>query len=294
MAAGTLVLCAAGLAAAMSRGARPDASRPDAVAACSEPRGVTRGLTVTVPGQGFRTALVHLPARARPGPIPLIVGLHPAYGDGAFMERYTGLSGLADRAGFAIAYPDAAGPHHRWTLGSGGGPDDVAFVRTLVDRLLAGGCLDHARVSAVGVSNGAGLAALLGCEAADRLAAIVAVAGDYGNLPECRPDRPLSVLEIHGTADPVVPYRGPPGDVLEWLAGWVRRDGCAPSPSRRAVAGSVTRMEWSACRSGASVTHLAIDGGVHVWPGAAMSTPGPPVNLSAGLEAWRFVQTKRS
>ena len=34
------------------------------------------------------------------------------------------------------------------------------------------------------------------------------VAGGYRSLPPCRPSRPLPVLEIHGTADQVVPYGG--------------------------------------------------------------------------------------
>ena len=42
--------------------------------------------------------------------------------------------------------------------------------------------------------------------------AIAPVAGGYRSLPQCKPTRPLSVLEIHGTADPVVPYDGKPPD----------------------------------------------------------------------------------
>ena len=86
---------------------------------------------------------------------PLIVALHGAYGNGAFMERYSGLSRLADREGFAVVYPDAAGSF--WRISADGA--DVRFIDVLLDRVLAGGCFDAARVSAVGVSNGAGMVA---------------------------------------------------------------------------------------------------------------------------------------
>jgi polyhydroxybutyrate depolymerase len=224
----------------------------------------------------------------------LVIALHGAYRSGAFMERYTGLSRLADREGFAVAYPDASSStRHFWTLHPGRGPDDVAFISALIDRAVGAGCVDAARVSAVGVSNGGGLAALLACEASGRLAAIVAVAGGYGDLPECRPDRPLSVLEIHGTADRVVPYHAQRGDVLEWLRAWARRDGCAAATRRRAVVPGVTRMDWRGCASRTRVAHLAIRGGEHAWPGANPPDPGPRVGLSATDETWRFLRTLR-
>src|SRR5690349_21226275 len=57
-----------------------------------------------------RTALVNVsPKAAQRGPMPLIIALHGAGGTGRFMERYSGLTPVANKAGFAIAYPDAEG-----------------------------------------------------------------------------------------------------------------------------------------------------------------------------------------
>ena len=163
-------------------------------------------VSVPVAGQGARSALVHLPKGRRSGQVPLLLALHGAYGNGAFMERYSGLSRLADRVGFGVVYPDAAGP--RWRITAGEGNADVEFLDAVLDRVLSGGCFDDRRVSAVGVSNGAGMAARFACAGDDRLAGLVSVAGGYGWLPACQARRPLSVLEIHGTADRVVPYWG--------------------------------------------------------------------------------------
>ena len=216
--------------AAPAPAARTGPAPPDAATACAGGAGRTRRVSVPVPGEPARSALVHLPG-GHPARMALVLALHGAYGNGAFMEGYSGLSKLADREGFGVVYPDAAGP--RWRIGAGDGADDVRFLDALLDRVLAGGCFDARRVAAVGVSNGAGMAARFACAGDDRLAGLVAVAGDYRTLPACAARRPLSVLEIHGTADAVVPYgtaQDPRGGVFGWVTAWVDRDACPAAP----------------------------------------------------------------
>jgi polyhydroxybutyrate depolymerase len=266
---------------------RPAGSRVDPASACAARPGTTVRVSVAVDGQGARSALVHLPAR-RHGRLALILALHGAYGNAAFMESYSGLSRLADRAGYGVVYPDAAGP--RWRIAASEGDTDVRFLDALLDRVLAGGCFDGRRVSAVGVSNGAGMAARFACAGDDRLAGVVAVAGDYGPLPACAAHRPLSVLEIHGTADAVVPY---PGAVAGWLHQWVDRDACAPAPRSTRQRPNVLRLDWTRCRGGTSVAHLRLVGGAHAWPGGDPPDSGPQLGVSAADEAWEFLRGQR-
>ena len=261
---------------------------------CGSARGATVRVSIDVPGQGDRSALVRIP-RARGGRLPLLLALHGAYGSGAFMEGYSGLSRIADREGFAVVYPDAAGP--RWRISAAEGESDVAFLDALLDRVLATGCLDQHRVSVVGVSNGGGMAARFACAADERLAGLVTVAGGYRSLPACSANRPLSVLEIHGTADSVVPYNGAPGTgagaVMSWLGGWVRRDGCPSSPRTEQLTARVARLDWASCRGGAAIEHLRLAGGAHAWPGADPPDYGPDLGVSAAEEAWAFLQGRR-
>ena len=78
-----------------------------------------------------------------------------------------------------------------------------------------------------------------GCELADRILAIAPVSGGTRDLPPCHPARPISVLDIHGTSDQIVSYRGRGADhdgrVPDVLADWAEREGCRP---RRASAAS--------------------------------------------------------
>jgi polyhydroxybutyrate depolymerase len=287
---------AVGLAALLAFGASAPAARPaaDAATSCTQRAGTTVRVSVPVEGQAPRSALVHIP-RIRHGRLALVVALHGAYGNGAFMERYSGLSRLADREGFGVAYPDAAGS--RWRIAAGEEGTDVEFLDALLDRLQAGGCFDARRVSAVGVSNGGGMAARFACAGDDRLAGLVAVAGGYGSLPGCQARRPLSVLEIHGTADAVVPYRGKPqdrsGDVVAWLRAWAARDACQAAPRRTQQRAAVLRLDWRGCRDGTAVAHLRLLGGTHAWPGADPPDPGPRLGVSAAAEAWAFLRGRQ-
>jgi polyhydroxybutyrate depolymerase len=173
----------------------------------------------------------------------------------------------------------------------------VRFIDVLLDRVLGGGCFDAGRVSAVGVSNGAGMAARFACAGDDRLAGVVAVAGAYGPLPACTARRPLSLLEVHGTADAVVPYRASPqepqGDVMRFVRAWAGRDACRPAPRSTWERPAVERFDWTGCRDATEVAHLRLIGGTHAWPGADPPDPGPQVGVSASAEAWDFLRNRR-
>lgn len=268
---------------------------PDRACSAAGRRPPTRELTLHLPGRdGDRVARVRVPARGARGPAPLLVALHGGGASGPFMEGYSGLARLADHRGFVVAFPSATGPRRFWNLGPDRAPDDVGFVAALIERVATLACIDARRVFAVGVSNGGGLAARVGCELSDRVAGIVVVSGGFGHLPRCQPRRSVSVLEIHGTADRVVPYRGDPrdgaGDVRAWLAGWARRDRCTARAPDHIVARRTVRVDWHGCASGTAVAHLRVLGGGHQWPGATPPDPGPPSTLSAARETWAFLE----
>src|SRR2546425_1501415 len=253
-----LMLATAALAAA----APPT---PAAASPCG-PAERTGRYTLVLPSGGItRYALVNVP----PGvpatrPLPLVLALHGAGGTGRAMDRGTGLSTLADRAGFVAVYPSAAWKF--WNISaSPGKPDDIAFIQTVLDTVESEVCIAPDRVYATGVSNGGGMVALLGCALSARLAAIAPVAGNYRPLPACAPDRPLSMLEIHGTADRSVPYAIVPG----WVGTWLRLDGCPLDMRTSRPAPGAMRYDARPCAAGSRVSHLELFGGPHEWPATA-------------------------
>lgn len=242
--------------------------------------------------EGQRQVFLHAP-RGAYKPRPLIIALHGAGETGTDFAQDTGFSRLADREGFLVAYPSAGGPNSFWNMSGQvpGGTNDVEALERSLDQLEAAVCVDPARVFVTGVSNGGGMAARLGCELSERLAGIAAVAGGYRALPPCRPERPLPVLEIHGTGDQVVPYGGRPpdyrGSVARWLAQWRRIDGCRGTADRLRPAQGVTEIAWRQCKAGTRVEHVRLDGAAHGWPGGPRTDP-PPAPFAATWRTWEF------
>ena len=84
--------------------------------------------------------------------------------------------------------------------------DDVALMRAIFQEVGKHLNLDRRRVFATGLSNGGYMSYRLACEAADLFTAVAPAAGGIANTGGCDPSQPISVLDIHGTADRLVPY----------------------------------------------------------------------------------------
>jgi polyhydroxybutyrate depolymerase len=241
-----------------------------------------------------RSALVHVPSGIRAGRrVSLVLALHGLGSTGPQMERYSGFSHQADLHGFVVAYPSAR--NFEWNLSRDRRrADDVAFAAALIDRLQKTLCLDGSRTFATGVSNGAGMVAVLGCTLSTEIEAIAPVAGDYDGVPACRAKRPESVLEIHGTDDVDAPYLGSKGrasgheTLPPFVKAWVQRDRCKALTQTRRMAPRTTLYVWGGCAAGSLVQHVQITGGVHQWPGAVPPDPGPPTTICAACTIWGF------
>jgi polyhydroxybutyrate depolymerase len=278
--------------------AAPATAAPLSTACSTAPVAGSHARELTVGGVK-RFMVVHVPAGIPVGrPAALVLALHGFGGSGPEMERYSGFSRVADQHGFIVAYPSADGL--LWNVDAEAGlPNDVAFLSALIASLERRMCVDPQRVFATGVSNGGGMVALAGCELSTQIGAIAPVAGGYDGQPACRPTRPVSVLEIHGTSDPVVPYFGksrrPTADGLPpFVNGWVDRDGCSLVASARRLAVRTTLYRWSGCASEVQVEHIRILRGRHQWPGARPADPGPPSTICAACTIWGFFSSLRS
>jgi polyhydroxybutyrate depolymerase len=197
-------------------------------------------------------------------PRPLILALHGARQGGYGMQRYTGLSD--DANGFLVAYPTTPHDNGFWRV------EDVPRLLKLVDAI--GRCVPVSTVTAVGFSNGGLMANALACRAADRVRAIVLVASGYEGLGRCAPSRPVSVLDVHGSSDQVVGYRG----LRAFVGTWAQRDGCAARPTTNREPERVTHVRWHGCAAGSRVEHLRVAGDTHGWPSLADAN-GPMVRF---------------
>jgi polyhydroxybutyrate depolymerase len=240
-----------------------------------------------------RRYLLHASSSAQ-RPAPLVLVFHGGSDTPENMEEISGFSRLADRDGFIVAYPE--GVDRAWADGRDTTmvADDVGFTRAMVADIGRRTAVDAKRVYAAGPSNGGIFSLRLGCDAADVFAAVgPVIAGIASQLaPRCRPAEPISIVGIQSIADPMVPFEG--GEVGEhnhFARGgrvegsratqelWRALDGCNASPVATPLASrvndgtSVTRREYSGCRSDVNVAWYEIDGGGHRWPPHVLRRP---------------------
>jgi len=158
--------------------------------------------------------------------------------------------------------------------------DDVGFVAALLDELERTLCVDLDRVYATGISNGGMFVHRLGCDLPKRFAAIAPVAGTIAKGGGCAPPTSpkISMINIHGAADRVVPYDGTPADdgflytpVAQVMAAWAGKSSqhCdgedSPYTTSRDGVGGFRCVQRANCVTGAEVVDCAWDGG-HDWP----------------------------
>ncbi len=167
-------------------------------------------------GDEPRAYWMFVPSTLEPGQaVPAVVVLHDATGTPDSIAETTQFNREATASGFIVVYPEAVARNNTWNAGFCCGPapvqqvDDLGFLSRVLDDLREDRLVDPQRVYVVGVSNGAVMAYRLGCEQADRVAGVGSVAGVM-LLDGCSPKRPIPVIAIHGTADPLVPYEGAP------------------------------------------------------------------------------------
>lgn len=249
--------------------------------------------SIDVDGQR-RTYLLHIPTNDKGSELfPLVVALHPFTGTGASMERLTGLSAIADREGFFVAYPN--GRQRVWNANPaspssifGEPADDVAFINALVERLLADYSIDQDRVYITGASSGGLMTHRIAAELTDKLAAaasvMITLPTDFP--PLLSPSRPLPFLMMHGKADPFFPWEGGtvnegPSRSTEYLsiddslAYWIDNNNAASQSVKEDLPDvdpndgtTVFREEFVAESNGAPVVFYGIREGGHTWPGS--------------------------
>jgi polyhydroxybutyrate depolymerase len=202
----------------------------------------------------------------------------------------------SDEANFVLVMPN--GYQNSWNAGTccGGASaeelDDVALFRAIFKEVGEHVNVDLDRVYATGLSNGGYMSYRLACEAADIFTAVSPGAGAVGtndigggtnsasNFTSCQPSRPVSVLDIHGTSDPLIPYalQAKSLDVMAMKNGCGKTTAPATQPSS---AGDTTCVTYAGCPAGIELTGCSIKDGGHCWFGSPdCGTGGGDIGLA--------------
>jgi polyhydroxybutyrate depolymerase len=235
-------------------------------------------------------------------PAPLVFNFHGFTADPESQDRLSGMSLLAEDAGFILATPKGTGNEEAlgWNAGDCCGQaalanvDDVAFTSDMIDWISAEYCVDPSRIYATGISNGAFMSYRLACELSNRIAAIGPVAGVLVTDP-CVPSRPVPVMAFNGTADLLVWYDGGMFEsVPHSIASWSVRNGCSREMEGVYKKGKVTCESYKKCKEGATVELCTIYDGGHTWPGGVDMSSLLPLTYGIEGETTRDINASRA
>lgn len=164
---------------------------------------------------GDRPVTVNLPDTLA-NPAPLLILLHSASTSGAHQEHYMKLGPVAKKNGLIYIAPDGTvNPEGKrfWNASKSccnkykQEVDDIAYINSLIDEISAKFPVDPKRIYLIGHSNGAFMSFAYACKT-NKVAAIVAIAGAMDSNSDCTPSSPVSLLNIHGTADKTIKVNG--------------------------------------------------------------------------------------
>jgi polyhydroxybutyrate depolymerase len=253
----------------------------------------TPALSDTININGMARSYIVQPADLKPA--PLVIVLHGNTQTGADMAKRTSWPAVAKRENFGVVFPD--GLNRAWadlrpaTKRAGRAPpegtDDIGFIVGLIEKFIADGAADPKRVYITGLSNGGAMTMTMICARADPFAAAASVIFNLTDdiASACRPSRPVPMLMMNGTADPLIPYEGGRGtsrfavpgfwstaktfDFWRSVNGCETRDAAVTDLDHRNPKDptSVTRIS-SRCPSGRDAVLYRINGGGHRMPGA--------------------------
>jgi len=236
--------------------------------------------------------------------MPLIISLHGGFATPKGQFHLADFRPIADKEHILVVCPASK---HFWHDGKDekGGIDDVKFIDQLITYMINTYHADPKRVYVAGISNGGFMTSKLACQLNKRIAAIGVVAASLDEGEGYAPVRPMPVIYMHGTKDPVISNKGGKafGRAIysqeQVLKVWVGVDKCDPKPVVTNLPDtahdgtSVTKEEYSNPTTGIKVIGYTIVNGGHTWPGGWQYLPQFIVgkttkNLNACQEMWQF------
>jgi polyhydroxybutyrate depolymerase len=242
------------------------------------------------PALAAESTRVHVPLADQGERLPLLVFLHGLGGSGQELVAGLRLAEMAEAFGFAFIAPEGVVDRSGRRFWNAGRTccnfdeievDHVAALARWIGEATAHRRVDPARVYLVGFSNGGFMAYRAACELGRSLAGIFSIAGaGLSDTSTCRPDKALSVVQIHGDRDAIVKFDG--GHLFadtrrprypsaeKSLKYWATFDGCTgePAPLReldldpRTPGAETTVSSYAGC-SGRRVELWRIAGGDH-------------------------------
>lgn len=226
-------------------------------------------------------------------PAPLLIVLHGYALEAKVQSLYFGLDAVTDPRGVLYVAPEGTKNDEGKTFWNATAAccapadsdvDDSGYLAEVIEAVRKDYAVDDRRIFVLGHSNGGFMAYRMACDHADLIAGVVSLEGAMtDDSANCDPSEPVSVVEIHGTADTVIRYEGGTNDdanpnapaypsAAQSVLEWARFDGCGdtttpgtpPARDLEKDLPSATVAAYSGCEDGTAVELWTQPDGVHV------------------------------
>lgn len=249
-----------------------------------------------------REFTTYLPTNSGEG-MPVIISLHGGFASPKGQFKLADFRLIADKDKFIVVCPASK---HGWQDGKDVGKiDDVKFIDQLITYLIKTYHANANRIYVTGISKGGFMTARLACQLSNRIAAIAIVAATLDINEGYIPLLPMPILYIHGTKDPIVPYKGGSlfGQAIyshsDIIKKWVAINNCNPKPviinipDKAGDGTSIIKEEYTNVATGVQVISYTVINGGHTWPGGNQYLPSFIIgkttkNLNACQAIWDF------
>lgn len=214
-------------------------------------------------------------------PVPLVVSLHGYGGRGDSTASYLGLKSNYQKYGYALLVPegtvDSSGKQF-WDVGGyccgkKNGINDAGYLLQLVSTVRNYVNVNSGMISFIGHSNGGFMTYRMACEPSNPASRIATVAGSMPrSTTMCTPSHPVSLLQIHGTKDDIIPYYGSSDQAgaYDSAAYWAKVGRCSSQSTSGAFLDlsafpglETTPITWPKCTSPLHVDLWKMEGEGH-------------------------------
>jgi poly(3-hydroxybutyrate) depolymerase len=232
-----------------------------------------RSITQTINGQLVdRTYLVSYPEGVSEDEYPVVFFFHGSGGTGeGWLDNNSDVSRLIDEGKFIGIFPD--GYDKRWNVSGETNADDVEFVSLIIGDLDGSGLFDVNKIYGVGITNGAGLVNRIAKETTLFKAIAPIISQQTVTIGETFPSRAVSVFQVNGTEDDLIPVNGGSGvgDSIFMSAqasaeNWALNFNCNMTPTiQNETWGSlaVKQYTFGSCLDNQKVRYSIVEGAGH-------------------------------